>query len=185
MTKISRYLMLAAMAGCACFAFGQAMNSGDITGTVTDSSGAVVPGVSVNILDVDKGVTHSFVTNEAGAYDTGPVVPDHYLLTFTREGFETYKRGPITVSVGMLGIDVQMTVGTTSPGGDRDYGGAPARDDYCPNSPRPWTQRRFRNFHRLAGTMPTGHLSLSCNLARAALHNLILAAILVWERRHR
>jgi hypothetical protein len=114
MKRVGPILTAVAALGIANWAFGQAMNSGDITGTVTDSTGAVVPGVSVTILDVDKGVTHTFVTNDAGAYDTGPIVPDHYLLTFAREGFETYKRGPITVGVGMLGINVQMTVGQAS-----------------------------------------------------------------------
>lgn len=106
-------LALIALGG-ASQASGQAMNSGDITGTVTDSTGAVVPGVAVTVLDVDKNQSHSFVTNDAGAYDTGPIIPDHYLLTFTKDGFATYKRGPLTIGVGMLGINVQMTVGQTS-----------------------------------------------------------------------
>lgn len=98
----------------AAIAYGQATNSGDITGTVTDSTGAILPGVSITLLDVDKNVTHTYTTNEAGAYDTGPIVPDHYILTFAKEGFATYKRGPITVSVGVVGINVEMTVGGTS-----------------------------------------------------------------------
>ncbi len=111
---LSRCLLSIFVLGCASLACGQAMNSGDITGTVTDSTGAVVPGVSVTVLDVDKNIAHNFVSNDSGAYDTGPIVPDHYILTFTKEGFATYKRGPITVEVGMLGINVQMTIGQTS-----------------------------------------------------------------------
>jgi len=105
---VTLFLLLAGMA------FSQATNSGDITGTVTDSTGAVVPGVTVTVLDVDKNVTHTYTTNEAGSYDTGPIVADHYLLTFVKEGFATYKRGPITLSVGLIGINVEMTVGGTS-----------------------------------------------------------------------
>ena len=111
MKRMARFIMFAAVFGCGGLVFGQATNSGDITGTVTDISGAVVPGVTVSVLDVDKGVAHTFVTNDAGVYDTGSIVPDHYILTFTKAGFATFKRGPITVSVGLLGINAQMTVG--------------------------------------------------------------------------
>lgn len=94
--------------------FGQASNSADITGTVTDQSGGVLPNVAVKVLDVDKNVTHSYVTNGAGVYDTGSIVPDHYLLTFTREGFSTYLRGPINLELGVTGINVQMAVGQST-----------------------------------------------------------------------
>jgi hypothetical protein len=67
--------------------FAQNTNSGDIRGTVTDSAGAVIPGVTVTVRDVDKGVVKTFTTNGAGLYDTGPIVPDHYLIDCTKEGF--------------------------------------------------------------------------------------------------
>jgi hypothetical protein len=91
--------------------FSQNTNSGDIRGTVTDATGAVVPGVTVSVQDVDKGVTRTFTTDGAGLYDTGPIVPDHYVLTFTKDGFQTYVRGPITLQVGIQTVNAQMTVG--------------------------------------------------------------------------
>jgi hypothetical protein len=39
-------------------ASGQATNSTDLRGTVTDSSGAVIPGVSITVKDLDKGDQH-------------------------------------------------------------------------------------------------------------------------------
>ena len=70
--------------------WGQATNSADVTGSVTDPSGAVVPGVTVIVKDIDKNTERTFVTNDSGLYDTGPLVPsDHYLITFTKEGFAT------------------------------------------------------------------------------------------------
>ena len=89
----------------------QNTNSGDIRGSVTDSTGAVLPGVTVTVLDVDKNVTHTYVTNSSGLYDTGSIVPDNYTLTFTKDGFETYVRGPIVLMVGTTGIDAQLKVG--------------------------------------------------------------------------
>ena len=82
-------------------AFAQNTNSGDIRGTVTDSSGAVIPGVKITVVDVDKQVTRTFTSDGAGLYDTGSIVPDHYKLTFTKQGFQTLIRGPITVDVGV------------------------------------------------------------------------------------
>ena len=114
MKRLLQFSLAVALLGCAALAFGQATNSGDITGTVTDATGAVVPEVTVTVLDVDKNVTHTFATNGAGVYDTGSIVPDHYLLTFTKLGFATYKRGPLTVGVGQMGINVQMTIGQES-----------------------------------------------------------------------
>src|SRR3974390_1522861 len=77
--------------------FAQAINAGDIRGTVTDSTGALIPGVTVSVLNVDTGVTKDFVTNQAGIYDTSSIVAGHYKLTFSKQGFGTLVRGPITL----------------------------------------------------------------------------------------
>jgi hypothetical protein len=81
---------------------------------VTDTTGAVIPGVTVTVTDVDKGVTNTYTTDSAGLYDTGPIVADHYKLTFSKNGFETLVRGPITLDVGVQGINAQMKVGSES-----------------------------------------------------------------------
>src|SRR5580704_19429515 len=65
--------------------FAQNTNSGDIRGTATDSAGAVIPGVTVTVKDVDKGVVKTFTTNGGGLYDTGSIVPDHYLITLLKK----------------------------------------------------------------------------------------------------
>jgi Carboxypeptidase regulatory-like domain len=100
---------------CSSMAFGQATNSADVTGTVTDSSGAVIPGVTITIKDIDKGQIRTIVTNGAGLYDSGPIVPnDHYTFTFSREGFSSLQRGPMLLQVGQIGLNVELTVGTTT-----------------------------------------------------------------------
>ncbi len=93
--------------------YAQSTNSGDIRGTVTDPSGAVIPGVTVTVTDIDKNVTRTYTTDGAGLYDTSSIVPDHYTLTFTKEGFQTLVRGPITLAVGIQGINAQMSVGSS------------------------------------------------------------------------
>jgi len=109
-----------ALFGCAALlttaaAWGQATNSADVTGSVTDSSGAVVPGVTVVVNDLDKNVERTFTTNNSGIYDTGPLVPaDHYLIIFKKDGFTSVQRGPMTLTSGVIGLNVQLTVGQSS-----------------------------------------------------------------------
>ncbi len=99
----------------ACFAWGQATNSSEVTGSVTDPSGAVVPGVTITVRDIDKNTERTFTTNDSGVYDTGPLVPtDHYLLIFKKEGFTTLQRGPLTLSTGVLGMNVQLNLGQST-----------------------------------------------------------------------
>ena len=89
----------------------QNTDSGDIRGTATDTTGAVVPAVTVAVTDVDKGVTRTFVTDGAGLYDTGAIPEDHYQLTFTRDGFRTLVRGPVTVNLGIETVNAVLQVG--------------------------------------------------------------------------
>jgi hypothetical protein len=92
-------------------AFSQSTNSGDIRGTVTDSSGAVVPGVTVTVLNLDTGATKDLVTNSDGLYDTASILPGNYRVTFTKEGFGKLVRGPITLQVGNVTVNAVVKVG--------------------------------------------------------------------------
>src|SRR5438067_3893502 len=92
----------------------QNTNSGDIRGTVKDSTGAVVPGVTVIIANLDTAVTKQIVTNDDGLYDTAAILPGHYQVTFTRDGFDKLVRGPITVNVGIITVNADLRVGSTS-----------------------------------------------------------------------
>ena len=98
---------------CAQSALAQNANSGDIRGTVTDSSGALIPNVTVMALDVDTGVAKTYVTDQAGLYDTAAILPGNYKLTFTKQGFETLVRGPVTLPVGYITVDATLKVGST------------------------------------------------------------------------
>jgi len=96
----------------ACMA--QSVSSGDIRGTVTDKTGAVIPGVKVTVTDVDTGVSKDFFTDGAGVYDTSAIVQGNYQLIFTKDGFEQLVRGPVTVQVGNMKVDAQLSVGQVS-----------------------------------------------------------------------
>lgn len=95
-------------------AYAQSTNSGDIRGTVTDSTGALVPDVTVTVLNVNTGVSKNYKTNHDGLYDTNSIVAGSYKLTFKKPGFGTYVRGPVTVEVGYTTVDAPLKVGSTS-----------------------------------------------------------------------
>jgi len=92
----------------------QNTNSGDIRGTVTDATGALIPGVTVTVEDVDKQVITTYVTDNAGLYDTSSIVPDHYKITFTKDGFSAFVRGPVTLQVETLTVNGTLKVGAAT-----------------------------------------------------------------------
>jgi carboxypeptidase family protein len=92
----------------------QNTNSGDIRGTVTDSSGAVMQGVSVTVTNNDTGVINKFVTNSNGLYDTNSILPGNYTIEFGKAGFATLKRGPIPIQVGIVTVDATLKVGSST-----------------------------------------------------------------------
>jgi outer membrane receptor protein involved in Fe transport len=85
--------------------------SGKVTGTVTDQSGAVLPGVTVNLKSVERASTRSTVTNAQGEYVFASLVPGNYEVTAELSGFST-KQTRTAVPVGAtVAVNVQMTVG--------------------------------------------------------------------------
>ena len=115
MKRVFRRLLVLALGFCAGnVGFAQNSNSGDIRGTVTDSSGAVVPGVSVTVTNNDTGVIFKYVTNGNGLYDTNSIITGNYTLEFSKQGFETFKRGPVPLQVGFFTVDAVLNVGAAN-----------------------------------------------------------------------
>ncbi len=110
----AKYLVLVLFASLAIGGRAQSTSSGDFRGSVTDQTGALVPGVTVMVLNVDTGISKNYYTNQDGLYDTSSIPPGHYMFTFKKEGFEQFVRGPITLEVGVTGVDAQLQVGSAS-----------------------------------------------------------------------
>jgi hypothetical protein len=65
------------------------ISTGSIIGTVTDQSGAVVPGAKVSITNKATGRQLDLTTNSAGLYDSGPLTPGDYTVRIVAPGFTT------------------------------------------------------------------------------------------------
>ena len=64
---------------------------GGITGTVTDSSGGVLPNTTVTLVNDQTTLTRTQKTNDAGTYDFVNLPIGTYTLTFTHDGFQIAK----------------------------------------------------------------------------------------------
>lgn len=95
-------------------ALSQSRSTGEIRGTVTDPSGAVLPGVTVTVVNTNTGVTTTFVTNADGLYDTVSTPTGTYQITFEKTGFKKTVRGPIVLEVNTIAEDATLQVGTVS-----------------------------------------------------------------------
>ena len=92
-------------------AMAQTAGSGTITGTVTDPSGASIPGASVTVHNADTGADRTAQTSEAGLYNATFLQPGHYDVTASKTGFAPVARKDILVEVGRTEtIDLQLTV---------------------------------------------------------------------------
>ncbi|MFB3826650.1 MAG: TonB-dependent receptor domain-containing protein [Bryobacteraceae bacterium] len=86
-----------------------------VTGTVTDSSGAVVPGVEVVIRNVATGQAVTAQTNQSGVYSISFLNPGQYELTCEQSGFKKFVRAGIVLETSTTStVDVVLNVGQIS-----------------------------------------------------------------------
>lgn len=104
-SSIPAVLLLACAA-----AFSQTANTGTVVGTVSDSSGAVVPAAQLTLVNVDTNETRRTQANQAGQYTFPSLPPGRYRATVTVEGFAT-AAAEFVVAVGrsVLG-DFQLEI---------------------------------------------------------------------------
>ena len=87
-------------------------STGSISGVVQDESGAVIPGATVTITDVDTGISRSVISDAGGRYRVPSLIPDRYEVQAQMTGFETGVRKGIQLTVGGdLEINMALRVG--------------------------------------------------------------------------
>ncbi|RPJ56724.1 MAG: TonB-dependent receptor, partial [Acidobacteria bacterium] len=86
--------------------------SGSLTGVVKDQSGALVPGVAVNVKQTRTGTLKSLTSDDEGRWTAAGLPPGSYEVIFEMPGFRTLVRQGVTVEAAVRRtLDVQLEVG--------------------------------------------------------------------------
>jgi len=89
--------------------------SGDIRGTVTDPSGAVVSNANVTATDVAKGIKHTVATDNNGQFRLTGLQPATYSVSVSKSGFQSEVAKSVVVNVGQTAtVDFPMKVSQVS-----------------------------------------------------------------------
>jgi hypothetical protein len=84
---------------------------GGLRGTVKDAQ-AVIPGVTVTLVNQDNGVSRETVTNEVGEYSFPGVTPGMYSIRAALSGFKTFERKDVRIATQQfLALDIVLQVG--------------------------------------------------------------------------
>jgi hypothetical protein len=109
-----RYILLPLVFLLTCVGARSQANS-TVTGIVTDPSGALVSGATIQLADQAMGAIRSTVSDASGLYAIGGLNAGAYNMKVTAPGFETYTKNGIVVNISAtFRVDVELTVGATS-----------------------------------------------------------------------
>ena len=95
-------------------AFGQGAN-GTITGTITDPTGLVIPGVDVEARNAETGAIYSGASTSAGNYAIPNLPVGTYAITVKAQGFKTYTHENLAIAAAqVLREDISLQVGAAT-----------------------------------------------------------------------
>jgi hypothetical protein len=85
---------------------------GNLVGTVTDTSGAVLPGATVTARNAGTGLVQTTTTDEVGAFRLPNLLPGTYDVTISLQSFTDHQRTAVPVAAGAaVRVDAALTVG--------------------------------------------------------------------------
>src|SRR5215469_16124033 len=85
-------------------------NSGSVTGTVADSTGAVIPGATITIANSVSGYTRTQKSDSAGHFQFVNVPFDPYQLSVTSTGFQSFKKRVDVSSIVAQSVSVALAI---------------------------------------------------------------------------
>src|SRR2546425_1259078 len=92
--------------------FGQ-ISTATLTGIVQDSTGAVLPNVTVSVRNTDRNTTQFTRTNETGTYVLPVLNPGNYSITAESPGFKTFVREGVGLRLNQVArIDIRLDLGS-------------------------------------------------------------------------
>lgn len=96
-------------------ALGQGADTGTLAGTTQDSTGAILPGVTVTVTNTATGLTRTVTSNDNGRWTAAVLPLGQYEVTFELAGFSPQKQTDISVTATTTTtVDAQLTVGEVS-----------------------------------------------------------------------
>ena len=96
-------------------AAGAEQGDGDISGTIYDPTGALVPRAKVTATNTDDGVQTSRVTDNSGTYSISPLPPGPYNVEIQAKGFQRMLQENVHVKPGQtVGLNLKLTVGAAA-----------------------------------------------------------------------
>jgi hypothetical protein len=106
-----RFLIVPIFLVFACVA-AMAQQNSEIVGTVTDQTGAAVPGATLVLTQTETGFVYNATSNATGGYTFPGLNVGTYSLKVTAKGFESYTANGLTLNVSQtLPADIKLTVG--------------------------------------------------------------------------
>ncbi len=115
MRRYLRILFVCAISMILASTHAYAAITGSISGRVLDSSGAVIPGVTVIALNQETGITQTVTTNGEGVYTFSALNIGLYTVSVSKSGFKDYKTTGIKVDANSaIRIDVPLALGSVS-----------------------------------------------------------------------
>jgi len=106
-----RFLIVPVFLVFACVA-AMAQQNSEIIGTVTDQTGAAVPGAALTLTQTGTGFVYNSTSNATGGYSFPGLNIGNYDLKVTAKGFESYTASGLTLNVSQtLPADIKLTIG--------------------------------------------------------------------------
>ncbi len=102
MKVVALWVALVIVFSTAICARAQNITRSQVNGTVTDTTGAVVPGASVAVTNSATGIVSKVMTDGLGAYRVTDLLPGTYTMVVSKSGFATQRIQPFTLIVGQF-----------------------------------------------------------------------------------
>ncbi len=107
------FAMVLFLSVSAVFAQSQA-STADLTGSVTDPNGAVIPGATVIVENASTGFTRTLTTNDSGEYQAIGIPPGVYSVSASADTFQTVKISNVKLTVGQRAeLTIPLEIGST------------------------------------------------------------------------
>ena len=135
--------------------FAQSATTGSINGTVTDSSGAVVPGASVTVTDLATRDQRVLTSNEEGRFTVPFLKPDNFEISATGQGLQSTKTTVQVLTGQQSVVNLTLAPNATTQTVEVSANNAQLIDTQTSNTTTTFTTEQFQNLPSPGGDITT------------------------------